>query len=1068
MADAAMANCTAPATGDSSEALLQALVLLISLCLGCLCVGLAWLRSLLAKSAANGAGATQAEVVAAAAPPPNPKPVAPLELTASTAAAEVEETGGCPFGYDKPAPAAKVTTSDKQALRMARVTSLYEDYIHLHDLTVVWDNPVTDNPAMEPCFAAAMHGIELAFILMAEFVKDSRQYVVKRPRMELVATDVVTQCGILAQIVDGELEDEATVGANQKSRNLMQDFPFDGAPPTLTKEDTGFGRQSPGLDMLIDAVSRSFPVMSVPERHSMIKVIRNITGKIETSFSTWSVGIGWEEQLQQLRESVGLAPLPVNAKHEYLNYAVLVRPTSVANTLLRERYRHSEDFFFRSVHLGTECWGFIALDRLRSATDQIEKHGHWQNAAAHVRSAATILDYLGDHVMMLTSMVLRDYLHLKVEIEGTSGEGSSAVKSFRPLLEALFTPLSDALLQGKERGEDDVNLKTALLDLYEHPEREPGLYGYAKALEIVESSLLGGFYFRHFCLASNVIGSTAKGTMKKSVAALKKTYEKQLFPLLDITRATLGAKLDAELIQFKGRIMDGIERSRHSPSPENADDDPFDEAPKPMTKSILPPKTEVSPPVSPPKADGRLQSPGASRSNEIVRRSLYSSHSVPKTLAEAAAAESKGMPDLAFLDHAWGKTPPAAHVAAIKRLYGLYALGNTTWDILFMEIMPEAATHVKRLLGVGDGDSHVVEFCHNSHEITTRLLSTKLDALLKVPSDIDEAPKTIRILTTDTEFYSLTRQLNRFKELGERSQIQIESVVIEPLATFPERFVAAAGVSGFDFVYASQCVYSTQETIVPDVPTFITDLHASCVVAWATDRPGAVFDALICLDGYHGFGAIPTDLGQIDPAIPLCYISGMLKHVASGANCAFMVAPATVTLRPMLTGWLADPSVLAAESDGLKLGSEVGYCPGLSLMGGTPAFAPSLLTFNEVMRRWEERGIEVTRVHGHVMKLHDRFLAGLKVKQEADDSAPAEHGATAGIKLENLHSLLHRDSRSHTLVFDQPTAADAKLVVENLRKVHSIEIDSRKTYVRVGFGFNHHPEEVDRLLRAIC
>jgi hypothetical protein len=86
--------------------------------------------------------------------------------------------------------------------------------------------------------------------------------------------------------------------------------------------------------MLIDAVSRSFPVMSVPERHSIIKVIRNITGKIDTSFSTWSVGIGWEEQLQQLRESVGLAPLAVNAKKEYLNYAVLVRPTSVANTLV--------------------------------------------------------------------------------------------------------------------------------------------------------------------------------------------------------------------------------------------------------------------------------------------------------------------------------------------------------------------------------------------------------------------------------------------------------------------------------------------------------------------------------------------------------------------------------------------------------------------------------------------------------------------------------------------------------------------------------------------------------------
>ena len=87
-------------------------------------------------------------------------------------------------------------------------------------------------------------------------------------------------------------------------------------------------------------------------------------------------------------------------------------------------------------------------------------HRHWHNAAAHVRLAAQIFEvrerarssphltrrltfparslsrfeYLGAHVMMLSSMVLRDYLELKVEIEGTSGEGSRVVRSFRPLV----------------------------------------------------------------------------------------------------------------------------------------------------------------------------------------------------------------------------------------------------------------------------------------------------------------------------------------------------------------------------------------------------------------------------------------------------------------------------------------------------------------------------------------------------------------------------------------------------------------------------------------------------------
>jgi hypothetical protein len=69
--------------------------------------------------------------------------------------------------------------------------------------------------------------------------------------------------------------------------------------------------------------------------------------------------------------------------------------------------------------------------RVTLHSSQLSDFSHWHNAAAHILSASHILSYLGDHVMMLTSMILRDYLRLKVEIEGTSGEGSSAVKMLR-------------------------------------------------------------------------------------------------------------------------------------------------------------------------------------------------------------------------------------------------------------------------------------------------------------------------------------------------------------------------------------------------------------------------------------------------------------------------------------------------------------------------------------------------------------------------------------------------------------------------------------------------------------
>jgi hypothetical protein len=35
---------------------------------------------------------------------------------------------------------------------------------------------VTDKPQLEPCFAAAFHGIELSFLLLAEFLRDTRRW----------------------------------------------------------------------------------------------------------------------------------------------------------------------------------------------------------------------------------------------------------------------------------------------------------------------------------------------------------------------------------------------------------------------------------------------------------------------------------------------------------------------------------------------------------------------------------------------------------------------------------------------------------------------------------------------------------------------------------------------------------------------------------------------------------------------------------------------------------------------------------------------------------------------------
>ena len=187
-------------------------------------------------------------------------------------------------------------TPKNAAERDVKIRVLYEEYIKLHPCLNTWNSPITSKPKLEPIFNAGWHGIELAFIMMSQFISDTRNYVVKRPRIELIAADIMSQMNLMAEIIDGELEDEAT-SLTPEALNLTQCFPFPSAPPTASTESLHPARQSPALEMLIDSISVNYPALTGPEQNSLRKVIRNITGTFQSCFSEWSVGVGIEEQV---------------------------------------------------------------------------------------------------------------------------------------------------------------------------------------------------------------------------------------------------------------------------------------------------------------------------------------------------------------------------------------------------------------------------------------------------------------------------------------------------------------------------------------------------------------------------------------------------------------------------------------------------------------------------------------------------------------------------------------------------------------------------------------------------
>jgi hypothetical protein len=462
-------------------------------------------------------------------------------------------------------------------------------------------------------------------------------------------------------------------------------------------------------------------------------------------------------------------------------------------------------------------------------------------------------------------------------------------------------------------------------------------------------------------------------------------------------------------------------------------------------------------------------------------------------------------------------------VAAIKRQFGLQQLGSLgacDGTVLDTEIAPTAADHVRQMLGLEVAAAELgtrspsgqqqqqqqhraqsaVVFGNHTHELLVHALARRRRGggscgAPAVGGNGPAAAAPLHVLTIDSECEPLRRVLGA--SLMEAS-FTVEGVAAEPLASFVARFAGAARgriAEGhtLGLLWVRQCVEATRATLVPDVPLLAAEVAAAVAAA---PGPGP----LLVLDGSHAFGAIPTDLSAVPASAQLVYLASPLAYAGSGlVNCACMVVPPTLGMACGTTSASAPPPL--------------GGRPG----GSPAAYVPALLIFNEVMQRWKERGICVTLVHSHVLRLQRRLLQGLQALEDPqaeltddEDEAVTGHsvdgcggnatqsefglvgGCPGGITLRALHAEALSSStstssstvavvpsspppsppvaaaslRSHTLAFEQHSPAEAQAVVETLAREFGVAVDRCERWVRVGFGFNHHPEDVDRLLKA--
>jgi kynureninase len=357
--------------------------------------------------------------------------------------------------------------------------------------------------------------------------------------------------------------------------------------------------------------------------------------------------------------------------------------------------------------------------------------------------------------------------------------------------------------------------------------------------------------------------------------------------------------------------------------------------------------------------------------------------------------------------HYW---PDAACTAHGRVIADTARLVDDKWGPIFGTLIPRVQRGIAKLLSLPDPAT--VAFAPNTHDLVMRLFSA-------LPHD-----RSVRVLTTDSEFHSFTRQAARLEEDG---LAFIERIATEPFDTFHERFTHAASAGGHDLVFVSQVFFNSGATA--------GDLAA---LAASVLRD----DTLLVIDGYHGFMALPTDFSSL--ADRAFYLAGGYKYAMSGEGACFMHCPPGYAPRPRDTGWFAAFGALTGEQKGVPYGTD-----GSRFMGAT--FDPSgLYRLGAVLDWIDQIGLTVPDIHEHVLALQTQFLseiAGIAPLQNARLVAPMSPGIPRG----------------HFLTFETP---DAGAIHDKLAAAKIIT-DVRQNRIRFGFGCYHATDEIALAVAAI-
>lgn len=369
--------------------------------------------------------------------------------------------------------------------------------------------------------------------------------------------------------------------------------------------------------------------------------------------------------------------------------------------------------------------------------------------------------------------------------------------------------------------------------------------------------------------------------------------------------------------------------------------------------------------------------------------------------ARSLAAAPDRLHFAAHSHHLW---PDASWLGQQAAWEDAARLADRKWDRVMGTIWPAAQQHVADELSLPDASS--VVFAGNTHDFLIRIVS----ALPRRP---------VRVLTSEGEFHSLRRQIERWEESGE---VVVTRVPVTP--DFDARFVEAARSGDHDLIFVSQMMFGTGQPF-----------GAIEALAALADPAGP----WVVIDGYHGFMAVETDLSRV--ADRVFYTAGGYKYAMAGEGVGLLHAPPGFAPRPALTGWYA-------EFDDLSLPpGKVGYAPDARRFLGATFDPSGIYRFVAVRDMLAREGLTTARISAHCARLRVQVQAGL-----ADTRLSEAEAINAGT-----------DPAARFLALRHSYAGDWQKAL----LARDFVTDVRGDVLRIGFGLYQDDADVAALLQAL-